>query len=69
MIVRNLTYCDHCHSPVANGQRWVREKICDTGRDSEGPAYLRYHAEPFVGREGSCWEKHQIETEVARNTL
>jgi len=61
---QHLRYCDYCHAALAEGQRWVREKICKTGLDSGGRAYLYYHAELFLGMELSCWEKHQIEREV-----
>jgi hypothetical protein len=59
-------YCDYCRSSVTSGQRWVREKIYDPRPDSLDLAYHHYHAEPFVGQEGSCWEKHQMEREIAR---
>lgn len=61
--MNNVKCCHYCHTSVAADQRWVREKIynpCLNGRD---PAYHHYHAEPFVGEEGSCWEKHQMEKE------
>jgi hypothetical protein len=67
--VYNVKYCDYCHSSVAEGQRWVREKVYNPRFDSQDPAYHHYHAEPFVGQEGSCWEKHQMEKEVARLSL
>jgi hypothetical protein len=35
------------------------------GRD---PRYHRYHADLFDRQEVSCWEKHQMEQEIARTT-
>ena len=32
------------------------------------PTIVRYHSEPFTGQEESCWEKHQMEQEIARTT-
>ena len=65
MIVSDLKHCNHCHSLIIAGQRWVRQKIYDPciGREV---AYRHYHAEPFFGQGESCWEKHQIERELAR---
>jgi hypothetical protein len=34
--------------------------------DSRDIAYRHYHAEPIAFHGGSCWEKHQIEREMAR---
>ena len=58
--------CAHCQSPIVSGQRWVREKICDRALNGRDPSYRRYHAEPFAGHEGSCWEEHQMEVETRR---
>ena len=55
--------CDYCHSSIGSGQRWVRERIYDPAHD---PSYRRYHAELFDRQELSCWEKHEMEREVAR---
>jgi len=60
--------CAYCRSSIASGQRWVREKIYETTLSGDGPHYLRYHAELFTGAEVSCWEKHQMELEIARTT-
>jgi hypothetical protein len=65
-MVYAVKYCDYCHSSVVTGQRWVREKISNPRPDSWGPTYRHYHAEPFAGEEGSCWEKHQMEKEFAQ---
>ena len=43
-----------------------REKIYDPTLNGLDPSYHRYHAEPFAGQEASCWEKHQMELEIAR---
>jgi hypothetical protein len=59
--------CGYCRSSIGFGQRWVREKVYDPapphGRE---PAYQRYHAEVFPGEQLSCWEKHQLQLEIAR---
>jgi hypothetical protein len=68
MICYSLKYCDYCRSSVAAGQRWVREKIYNPRLDSRDWAYHHYHAELFDGEEGSCWEKHQLEKEIARTS-
>jgi hypothetical protein len=60
--------CGYCKSSIVSGQRWVREKIYDPTLNGRDPGYRRYHAEPFAGQEGSCWEKHQMEQEIARTT-
>ena len=68
MIVCYVNQCAYCRSSIASGQRWVREKIYDPALNGRDPSYYRYHAEPFAGQEGSCWEKHQMELEIARTT-
>jgi hypothetical protein len=57
-----------CRSPNVSEQRWVREKIYDLALNGRDPRYHRYHAELFAGQEESCWEKHQMEEEIARIT-
>ena len=66
MIVCELRHCNYCHSSIIAGQRWVRQKIYSPCLDSREVAYLHYHAEPFFGQGESCWEKHQVERELAR---
>lgn len=61
-------YCAYCRSSIVSGQRWVREKIYDPAPNGSEPSYCRYQAEPFAGQEVSCWEKHQLEQEIARTT-
>jgi len=68
MIVCCAKQCVYCRSSTETGQRWVREKIYDPALNGRDPGYHRYHAEPFDGQEGSCWEKHQMEQEFARTT-
>ena len=68
MIVSFRHQCDYCESPIVSGQRWVREKIYDPQLNGRDPSYHRYHSEPFATQEGSCWEKHQMEREIARTT-
>ena len=68
MSVCCTNQCAFCRSPIVSGQRWVREKIYDSALNGREPSYHRYHAEPFAGQEGSCWEKHQMEEEIARIT-
>jgi len=60
--------CDYCRSSIASGQRWVREKIYDPALNSRDPSYHCYHADPFEGQQGSCWEKHEMEREIVRTT-
>jgi hypothetical protein len=66
MIVCCANQCAYCRSAIVAGQRWVREKIYAPA--SQSARYNRYHAEPFDLQEGSCWEKHQMEQEIARTT-
>jgi hypothetical protein len=69
MITSDIRFCDRCQSSIAAGQRWVRQKIYDPGSNRQDPAYLHFHAEPFREQEGSCWEKHQMEREIARTAM
>ncbi len=66
MIVYCANQCAYCRSSIVSGQRWVREKIYDPSLHGREPSYHRYHIEPFAGQEGSCWEKHQMEQDIAR---
>ena len=68
MVICNPHACAYCRAPIASGERWVREKIYEPTLALHGPRYHRYHAELFVGEELSCWEKHQLELEIARTT-
>jgi len=68
MFVCCARQCAYCRSSIVSGQRWVREKIYDPALNGRDPSYHRYHAEPFAGQEGSCWEKHQMEQEMAQTT-
>ena len=68
MIDCFASQCAYCRSSIASGQRWVREKIYDPALNSHDPSYHCYHAEPFEGQEGSCWEKHEMEREIVRTT-
>jgi len=56
--------CSYCQSPIAPGERWVREKVFDslTAGDAH---YRRYHADLYGDDVLSCWEKHQVEKEDA----
>ena len=66
-MIACFTYqCDYCRSSIVSGQRWVREKIYDPALNGRDPSYHRYHAEPFATQQESCWEKHQLEREMAR---
>lgn len=58
--------CAYCRATIASGERWVREKIYEPTLVGQDPRYRRYHAELFTGEELSCWEKHQMESEIAR---
>jgi len=66
MIVCFANQCAYCRSSIVPGQRWVREKIYDPALNGRDPSYHRYHAELFATRQESCWEKHQLERDMAR---
>ena len=68
MMVFYVNRCNYCRSEIVAGQRWVREKIYDPALNGREPSYYRYHSELFAGQEVSCWEKHQMEREIARTT-
>jgi hypothetical protein len=68
MIVLCAKQCAYCRSSIVPGQRWVREKIYDPALNGRDASYHRYHADLFVGQEASCWEKHQMEQDIARTT-
>jgi hypothetical protein len=68
MVVCFANQCDYCRSSIVSGQRWVREKIYDPALNGRDPSYHCYHAEPFSGQEGSCWEKREVEREIVRTT-
>jgi hypothetical protein len=69
MVTDNVRRCDYCQSPIETGQRWVREKIYDPQPTSEIPAYRQFHAEGFAKLDLSCWEKRELEKEMARIAL
>ena len=58
--------CAYCRATITSGERWGREKIYEPALVDQGPRYRRYHPELFTGEELSCWEKHQMEREIAR---
>jgi len=66
MIVCVRRQCNYCQSSIIQGQRWVRQKIYDPLLDNRQVSYHHYHAEPFAGQGESCWEKHQLQKELAR---
>ena len=66
MFICNSNECAYCRSPIAAGQRWVRVKIYESAYTAGGAQYLRFHADLFAVEEVSCWEKHQMELEIAR---
>jgi hypothetical protein len=68
VIVCFANQFDYCRSEIVAGQGWVREKIYDHALNGREPNYHRYHSELFAGQEVSCWEKHQMEREIARTT-
>jgi hypothetical protein len=68
MIVCCANECAYCRSLITSEQRWVREKIHGSALNGSEPSCHRYHAEPFALQEGSCWEKHQMELDIARTT-
>jgi hypothetical protein len=59
--------CAYCRSLIISGERWVREKIYEPF-GGNAPRYRRYHADLFVGEELSCWEKHEVERDLARTS-
>jgi hypothetical protein len=65
VAVLNAHECTYCRSAITAGERWVREKIYEPFAGN-APRYRRYHAELFVGEELSCWEKHEMERDLAR---
>ena len=68
MFICGQQDCAYCRSPIGSGERWVREKIYDPAVARHASRYHRYHAELLAGEELSCWEKHQLEQEIARTT-
>jgi hypothetical protein len=58
--------CAHCRSSIVTGERWVREKIYEP-LTANGPHYRRYHADLFGEERLSCWEKHQMDQEIAES--
>jgi hypothetical protein len=68
MIAFFANQCAYCRTSIVPGQRWVREKIYDAALNGRDPSYHRYHAESFATQQESCWEKHQLEREIARTT-
>jgi len=69
MAAYDVKSCDYCQSSIAADERWVREKIYNPRSNNQDPTYRHFHAEPFGGREVSCWEKHQMEREIARTAV
>jgi hypothetical protein len=59
-------HCDYCRSSISEGQRWVRQKVYNPRPDVQEIGYLHYHAEPFDGESESCWEKYELQREIAR---
>lgn len=59
----NSQQCAYCHAPILSGERWVREKIYEPLHD---PSYCRYHADLSADEVLSCWEKHQMQKEIAQ---
>jgi hypothetical protein len=66
MLICDSQECAYCRAPIESGQPWVREKIYEPTRARHTPRYRRYHADLFAEETLSCWEKHQMELEIAR---
>lgn len=66
MIGHDARFCDYCQSAILLGQRWVREKIYDGQFANQASSYRYFHAEPDGQQGASCWEKRQLEREMAR---
>jgi hypothetical protein len=66
MIFNYTSGCAYCGSPIGSGHRWVREKIYERAPVDGTVNYRRYHADLFPGHELSCWQKHELEVEIAR---
>ncbi|HXW57340.1 MAG TPA: hypothetical protein VEJ67_16435 [Candidatus Cybelea sp.] len=62
-----MKHCDYCHASIIEGQRWVRQKIYEPNVGDRIRTYRYYHASPFAGQAESCWEKDQIEREMAQS--
>lgn len=58
--------CTYCRCAIVPGERWVRERIYEPF-SANSPRYRRYHADLFAGEALSCWEKHQMELEIAQS--
>ena len=52
--------------PLCQGKDGFGKKFT-TFRNGGEANYRRYHAELFASQEVSCWEKHQMEQEIARD--
>jgi hypothetical protein len=66
MIGCDVRFCDYCQRSIVTGQRWVREKVYDPLSTKPDAAYRHFHVEVFGGDELSCWEKSEMEREIAR---
>ena len=66
MFICSTSECAYCRSPIASGQRWVRQKIYEPAPTGNSPRYHRYHADLFAGEVTSCWEKRLMQQEIAR---
>ena len=54
--------------PIVNRLRAKMGSGEDYDPALNSPSYNRYHSEVFAGQGVSCWEKHQMEREIARTT-
>jgi hypothetical protein len=45
----------------------VRQKIYEPHIGNGNATYRYYHASPFAGQAESCWEKDQMEREMAQS--
>jgi hypothetical protein len=66
MVAGSTNICAQCAAEIAEGQRWVREKVYELILDGREPRYHRYHAEFSDRQELSCWERHLLRTDSDR---
>jgi hypothetical protein len=64
MTPNSAKHCDFCHSHIAAGQMWVRQKIHSPHAEGSSASYLYFHADPFPGDTESCWEKFEIQRDL-----
>lgn len=64
MTPNHAKYCEYCHTYIAEGQMWVRQKIHSQSSDGQAANYIYLHADSLPGDTESCWEKFEIKREL-----